>query len=273
MEHTKKNAKKRAATAAARPRAPSFSLIFDEIFTEDMVLPAASIAPADGSSGFNRPANGHGPNTDTAARMELSGFNNVSGGSLFPNFCIGEDGEDLIYSLGPEAAHGEEEVSFENYSMDDDDGEFIVRLVKFEENVKAKYSVLDTPPPSFDFASITSKLKENEESWKSLQTKAEHLAASKTRKEIEAAANRKAEIKTEKPVVRSHTPPTTNARKNKRKLSVVAENSWKFKEKRREEAAESHRRATAKRSRTQGRFVKRQYVWVNIGLDGRKATD
>jgi len=261
MEHATRNTHARAETA--RRRAHSFSLIFDEIFTEDMVpaCPAASAAAAAlGSSAFGLPANGHGPNTDAAASAELSGFNGASGGALFPeNFCIGENGEDLIYSVGPERAPrvAQGEVSFENFSMDGgNDGDFIVKLVNFEENTKAKYDVLDTPPPSFDFASITSKLEENDDSWRSLETKAKHLVAAKKGRSVKAT---KKKVKM----------PTTN----KRKVAPLSEDSGMSKEARRREAAESHRRATAKRSRTQGRFAKRQYVWVNVDEDGRKTAD
>jgi hypothetical protein len=264
MEQTTKNAHKRAASAA-RPKAPSFSLIFDEIFTEDMLPQPAFSAQALGSSALNLPANGHGPNIDTAACLKFAGFNDARGGAPFPDkFCIGEDGEDLMHSLGPELA--QEEVSFENFSMDNDHGDFIVRLMKFDEQAKAKYGVLETPPPSFDFASITSKLKEHENSWKNLRTKAAQLVATGT-KQIGTDSNLEAENNVEKLVGRSHTPPTTN----KRNLAAtVSENLTMSKQARRNEAAESHRRATAKRSRTQGRFAKRQYVWVSIGTDGRK---
>ena len=303
------------AGGAPRRRAHSFSLIFDEIFTEDMVRPAAAAAAAaaTGSSAFGLPANGHGPNTNAAASAELSGFNSASGGALFPgnfsiwdggedlmagssafdlpvnghgpdtdaaasaelsgfnsggalfpgNFCIRDGGEGLICSLGPERARvARGEVSFENFLMDGSDGDFVVKLVNFEkENTKAKHDVLDTPPPSFDFASITSKLGENNDSWKSLETKAKHLVAVKMGRPVKAT-KKKVMIS----IARSNTPPTTH----KRKLATVSADSGVSEEARRQIAAESHRRATAKRSRTQGRFAKRQYVWVNVGEDGRK---
>lgn len=265
MEQATKNTHTYAA-AAARPQKNSFSLILDEIFREDVCSPAAPTELMLGSSVFAHPVNGHGPSNNATACVELSGFGNASGGGLFPdNFCIGEDGESLICSLGPEYSIFEDEVSFENFSIDSNESEFIVSLVNFEENTKAKYGALETPPPSFDFTSITSKLTANEQSWKSLKTKAAQLVKTNRSSRTRTTAKYKA-IKNNNATVRSDTPPTTH----KRKLATNPEKLIMSEEVRRREAAESHRRATAKRSRIHGRFAKRQYVWVNVGADGRK---
>lgn len=256
------------ASMVARPREPSFSLILNEIFSEDFVPLALSPSQAIGSSAFTHLVNGHGPSTNATAPVDIPDFSEGGGGEFFPdNFCIGENGENLIYSLGPEQMQEENSISIDDFSMGSNESEFIVRLVNFEENTKAKYDVLETPPPSFDFTSIACKFMENNESWKSLQKKAENLVKSNRKKSI--MTNAKNQLKEDQNVmVRSITPPTTH----KRKLATNIAKSTMSKEVRRQEAAESHRRATAKRARINGRFAKRQYVWVNIGADGRKTT-
>eukprot|EP00946_MAST-07B_sp_MAST-7B-sp1_P002963 g2963.t1 len=175
--------------------------------------------------------------------------------SFFPdNFCIGEDGEDLTHCLGPDLQG--KNTTFENFSLDDESA-FVIKLVNFQENTSQLS--FGNEHPSFDFSEFIPKLKKENDSWKMLESKAQNLLVK---------SKGKPERSKERGSPDQDAPP-------KRKLEMISNEKSNIpsKEQQRLRAAESHRRATAKRTRIQGRFKRRQHVWVNIGEDGRKIAE
>eukprot|EP00946_MAST-07B_sp_MAST-7B-sp1_P004682 g4682.t1 len=208
---------------------------------------------------FDHPANGHYPSdVGRDSGVELTCFNSSRGlneeASFFPdNFCIGEDGEDLTYCLGPDLEG--ENTTFENFSLDEESA-FVIKLVNFQENTSQL--CCDNESPSFDFSEFMSKLSKENDSWKKLESKAQNLLVKSKPEQSKVLGSPMKNV-----------PP-------KRKLEMISnekKSSTPIKEQHRLSAAESHRRATAKRTRIQGRFKRRQHVWVNIGEDGRKIAE